>query len=120
MPSSDNAVTTEDSQKPASNDDATPRHPVPLGMHPPIFEVMASMRAMRRLRPDPVPEDLLRRVVEAASWAPNANHLQRYSFVVVTDRDQMARLGEIWRAVVGLYRETFLSVPRPDIEPDLW
>jgi nitroreductase len=93
---------------------------VPIGADAPIFEVMASMRAMRRLRPDPVPEELLEQVIEAATWAPSANHLQRFSFVVVTDRDQMARLAAIWQAVVGFYRQTFLSVPRPDIEPELY
>ena len=61
----------------ASNGDPAPRHPVPVGIDAPIFEVMASMRAMRRLRPDPVPEELLRQVIEAASWAPSANHFQR-------------------------------------------
>lgn len=94
------------------------RHPVPVGIDAPILEVMSSMRAMRRLRPDPVPEELLQQVIEAASWAPSANHLQRYSFVIVTDRDQIARLAAIWQAVVRLYRETFLSVPRSDVDPE--
>jgi nitroreductase len=99
---------------------STPRNPVPIGADAPIFEVMASMRAMRRLRPEPVPEELLDQVIEAATWAPNANHLQRFSFVVVTDRDQMARLAQTWRAVVGFYRDTFLSVPRPDMDPGVY
>ena len=37
----------------------------PVGVDAPILEVMSSMRAMRRLRPDPVPDELLRRVIEA-------------------------------------------------------
>jgi nitroreductase len=98
----------------------SPRDPVPVGVDAPIFEILASMRAMRRLKPDPVPDELLHQIVEAASWAPSANHQQRYSFVVVTDRDQIARLAGIWQAVVAFYRETFLSVPRSDIEPGLW
>jgi len=97
---------------------AATRHPVPVGIDAPILEVMASMRAMRRLRPDPVPEDLLEQIVEAGTWAPSANHLQRYAFVVVTDRDQIARLATIWQAVVRFYRATFLAVPRPDLEPE--
>lgn len=104
----------------AATADGSTVHPVPVGIDAPIFEVMASMRAMRRLRPDPVPDELLRQVVEAASWAPNANQLQRFSFVVVTDRRQMGRIAEIWQAVVGLYRETSLAVPRPDIQPDVY
>jgi nitroreductase len=94
------------------------RHPVPVGTDAPILEVMASMRAMRRLQPDTVPDELLQRLVEAASWAPSANHLQRYSFVVVTDREQIARVASIWQAVVRFYRETFLSVARTDVEPE--
>jgi nitroreductase len=104
----------------AATADAATVHPVPVGIDAPILEVMASMRAMRRLRPDPVPDELLAQVIEAASWAPSANHLQRFSFVVVTDRRQMGRIAEIWQAVVGLYRETFLAVPRPDIQPDVY
>ncbi len=87
-------------------------HPVPIGIDAPIFEVMASMRAMRRLRPDPVPDELLRQIIEAAHWAPSASHQQRYAFVVVTDRDVMARLAPIWRAVTRLYVRTFSQ--RPD------
>lgn len=78
------------------------------------------MRAMRRLRPDPVPDELVQQVIEAASWAGSANHLQRYSFVVVTDRDQMARLAEIWQAIVEFYQQTFLAVDRPDVEQDVY
>ena len=66
---------------------AEARGPVPMGRDAPIFGVMATMRAMRRLRPDPVPDALLRELIEAASWAPSASDLQRYSFVVVmTDK----------------------------------
>jgi nitroreductase len=113
-------VTTADQTPTAANDRPALGHSVPIGIDAPIFEVMASMRAMRRLRPEPVPEDLLHQVIEAASWAPSGNNLQRYSFVLVTDRDQIARLAAIWQPIVRFYRETFLKVPRPDIEPELW
>ena len=35
-----------------------------------VFEAMRTTRAVRRLRTDPVPDDVLRRVIEAATWAP--------------------------------------------------
>jgi nitroreductase len=112
-------ATAADQTPTAQSDGPALGHPVPIGIDAPIFEVMASMRAMRRLRPDPVPEELLRQVIEAASWAPSASDLQRYSFVLVTDRDQIARLAAIWQPVVRFYRETAFKVPRPDIEPEL-
>jgi nitroreductase len=74
-----------------------------VGEDAPVFEVMATMRAMRRLKPDPVPDEFLLRLVEAATWAPSGSNAQAYSFVVVTDRGQMARLAELWRRCVDLY-----------------
>jgi nitroreductase len=79
-----------------------------------MFEVMSTMRAMRRLKPDPVPDDLLTRVVEAATWAPSAANIQGYSFLVVTDRNVMTRLAELWRLVCDFYLDAFwLEYPDP-------
>jgi nitroreductase len=41
-------------------------HRVPVGADAPIFDVLKSMRAMRRLRPDPVPQEMLDQLIEAA------------------------------------------------------
>jgi nitroreductase len=86
---------------------------VPVGTDAPIMEVMATMRAMRRLKPDPVPDDLLDELVAAATWAPSGGNLQAYSFVVVTDRGQMARLAELWRVICDWYLATVATIP-PD------
>jgi nitroreductase len=83
---------------------------VPIGADAPILEVMATMRAMRRLKPDPVPDELLKQLVEAATWAPSGGNVQAFSFVVVTDRDQMARLAELWRVVCDFYLASFATV----------
>src|SRR3954452_16439257 len=69
----------------------------------PIFEVMSTMRAMRRLKPDPVPDELLTRLIEAATWGPSGSNEQGYEFVVVTDRDLMARLAKLWDRSVEAY-----------------
>src|SRR3979490_767293 len=67
------------------------------------FEIMSTMRAMRRLKPDPVPDELLIKLVEAATWAPSGSNLQSYEFVVVTDRSVMARLAKLWSRSVEAY-----------------
>ena len=79
---------------------------VALGEDAPILEVMATMRAMRRLKPDPVPDELLEKLVEAATWAPSGSNLQAFEFVVVTDRAVMAELAELWTKSVELYLKT--------------
>jgi nitroreductase len=76
---------------------------IPLGPDAPLMDVMATMRAMRRLKPDPVPHELLTEIVRAATWAPSGSDAQHYSYVVVTDRAQMAALGALWRDVVETY-----------------
>ena len=45
-----------------------------------IFEVMSTMRAMRRLKPDPVPDELINKILQAAQWAPSGGNTQRWRF----------------------------------------
>jgi nitroreductase len=60
---------------------------------------------MRRLKPDPVPRELLEKLVQAATWAPTGSNAQAYSFVVVDDREQMRRLAEPWMACMRFYEQ---------------
>jgi nitroreductase len=78
----------------------------PVGPDAPLLDVMATMRAMRRLKPDPVPDELLVKIVEAATWAPSGSNAQGFQFVVVTDRGQMAKLAEVWHKCVDDYLAT--------------
>ena len=66
----------------------------------PLFAVMATARAMRYLSPEPVPEELLRALVQAAMWAPSGHNAQGEHFVIVIDRATIARLATLWREVV--------------------
>jgi nitroreductase len=75
----------------------------------PIFEVMRTMRAMRRLKPDPVAPQLLQELVEAATWAPSASNTQAYTFLIVTDRAQMRALAEPWQACVDFYQRSAVA-----------
>ncbi len=88
----------------ATEPSAQPDDPVPVGPDAPIMDVLRTMRAMRRLKPDPVPRELLEQLVQAATWAPSAGDMQLYDFIVVTDRAQMAQLGRLWREAQGKYR----------------
>jgi len=73
-----------------------------------LYEAMRTLRAVRRLRPDPVPDDVLRRVLEAATWAPTGGNLQPWRIVVVRERARTTRLGalygERWAAYAAGHR----------------
>lgn len=76
---------------------------VAVGADAPILDVMSTMRAMRRLKPDPVPRETLERLVQAATWAPSGGNEQNYEFVVVDDRAVMGRLAGLWRRSCDAY-----------------
>ena len=56
-----------------------------------MFEVMSTMRAMRRLKPDPVPDELINKILQAAQWAPSGGNTQRWRFLVVKDPESRRR-----------------------------
>jgi len=79
-----------------------------------VFEIMHTCRAMRRLKPDPVPEDVLIRLVDAAIHAPSSSNAQNWRFVIVRDRAQKQRVAELWRAGAAWYGDTIgAAPPRP-------
>ncbi|MGW2231396.1 nitroreductase family protein [Streptomyces formicae] len=73
---------------------------------PSLFSTMSTMRAMRRIKPDPVPEAVLDQLVQAAVWGPSGGNMQCYEYVVVTDREVMARLAPLWERCVDAYLAT--------------
>ena len=60
---------------------------------PGIFEVMHSMRAMRRLKPDPVPDEVLHQVLDSAIRAPSGQNTQPWAFVVLRDAEKREFFG---------------------------
>jgi nitroreductase len=56
---------------------------------------------MRRLKPDPIPEDVQARILDAAIRAPSAGHSQNWRFLLVDDRSVRAELGEVYRECLG-------------------
>lgn len=71
-----------------------------------LFDVMYTCRAMRRLRPDPVPEETLLALVDAALHGPSGSNAQNWRFVIVRDRAQKERMRAIWQKTWGFYLET--------------
>ena len=58
-------------------------HNVPLSTD--VFDVMHSLRAMRRLKPDPVPDALIAKILRAGQAAASGGNTQRWKFLVLKD-----------------------------------
>ena len=53
---------------------------------PDLFEIMENCRAMRRLKPDPVPDELVAKILRAGISAPSGGNTQKWRFLVIKDR----------------------------------
>ena len=61
-----------------------------------LFEAMYSARALRRFKPDPVPDEIMTKVLDAAIRAPSGSNAQSWLFVVVKDAEKRRQLGAIY------------------------
>ena len=70
-----------------------------------IFEIMYSTRAMRRLKPDPIPEATLKKIVDAGIRAPSGGNMQDWAFILVreTERKRFIRdyYWNTWQKLMG-------------------
>ena len=62
-----------------------------------FFSVVRTQRAQRAFTAEPVPDDLVERVLEAATYAPSAENTQPWVFIVVRDDTARGRIGELNR-----------------------
>ena len=78
-----------------------------------MLEAIHSARAMRRFKPDPVPEPILTEVLDAAIRAPSAGNAQNWVFLVVRDAEQRRKLGVIYRKASDIASAMYAARGRP-------
>ncbi|MCK4222209.1 MAG: nitroreductase family protein [Dehalococcoidia bacterium] len=67
-----------------------------------LLELIRYRRSVRRFRSDPVPGEMVEKVLEAARHAPSAGNSQPWEFVVVEDPETKKKMS---RSIVSLYKE---------------
>jgi nitroreductase len=70
-----------------------------------LFEAIRTARAIRRLRPDPVPRALIRKVCEAGTFAPSGGNRQPWKFVAVTEPERRTWIADRYRPAFHRYAE---------------
>ncbi len=78
-----------------------------------VYEALYTTRAMRRVKPDPVPADVQRRILDAAIRAPTGGNAQSWRFLLVDAPEVKGRLGPIYRACL---EQLFDNVYKAQIE----
>ena len=88
-----------------------------------VYEALYTTRAMRRVKTDPIPEDVQQRILDAAIRAPSGGNTQNWRFLLVDDPAVKTKLGPIYRECLALLWETIYkdriaaAAERPD-DPD--
>lgn len=62
-----------------------------------LYEAISTLRSVRRLREDPIPDDVLQRILQAAAWAPSGGNVQPWRIVVVRDAQLRKQVGDLYR-----------------------
>src|SRR5215471_14186221 len=79
-----------------------------------LFEAMYSARALRRLKPDPVPDEIMSKILDAAIRAPSAGNSQLWVFIVVRDPELRRKLGLVYRKASEIAEAMYQARGRPD------
>jgi nitroreductase len=78
-----------------------------------LFEAIYTARALRKLKSDAVPEELLVRIVEAGTRAGSGGNAQRWTFLIVRDAEQRRKLGVIYRRGSDISEKVYAARGRP-------
>ena len=57
-----------------------------------VFEALYTTRAMRRVKEDPIPDEIIKSMIDSAIRAPSGSNRQDWRFVVVTDQEVRTQL----------------------------
>ena len=63
-----------------------------------LYEAMSTLRAVRRLKPDLIPAEVLNRVLQAAALAPTGGNVQPFRIIAVTEAHTKQALGTLYHA----------------------
>lgn len=74
-----------------------------------LYDAMSTLRAVRRLRPDPIPDDVIERVLQAACWSPTGGNQQPWRVIVVRSEEKKQALQEIYRPEWDTYVSGFMK-----------
>lgn len=66
-----------------------------------VFEALYTTRAMRRVKPDPIPVDVQKSILDAAIRAPSGGNSQAWRFLLVDSPEVRAQIAPIYRDCLG-------------------
>lgn len=81
-----------------------------------LTEALYTTRAMRRVKPDPIPEEVVAKILDAAIRAPSGGNAQNWRMIVVSDASVREKLGPVYRDAYAQLQETMYAGRREAAE----
>ena len=78
-----------------------------------LFEIMYSAGSIRRLRSDPIPDEIIAKVLDAAIRAPSGSNAQSWVFIVVKDPEIRKKLGAVYKKASGILMTLYAGATPP-------
>jgi nitroreductase len=78
-----------------------------------LFEAIYSARSLRRFKPDPVPDEVITKVLDAAIRAPSGSNQQSWEFIVIKDAAQRKKIGDVYRKGGGILMALYANRVKP-------
>jgi nitroreductase len=89
-----------------------------------ILEVISGRKSIRRFKTDPVPDEMIDKVLESARWAPTGENYQPWRFIVVRNQETRNKIGDLAKVgsgsrmtawyCMGHMQERFAAIEDPD------
>jgi nitroreductase len=89
-----------------------------------ILEIITSRKSIRRFKPDPVPDEMIDKILESARWAPTGENYQPWRFIVVRDQETRNKIGDLAKVgsgsrmtawyCMGHMQERFAAIEDPE------
>jgi F420 biosynthesis protein FbiB-like protein len=78
-----------------------------------LHTFLRSRRSIRRFKSDPIPNEMIQRILETANYAPSAHNMKPWRFVILTARKIKLLLA---KAITGKYEQDMITDGIPDID----
>jgi nitroreductase len=79
-----------------------------------LFEAIYSARSLRHFKPDPVPQELIERVLDAAIRASSGGNTQHWTFIVVRNAEKRRQLAALYRKASDYQSAVYAARPKPE------
>lgn len=77
-----------------------------------LLDFLRTRRSIRRFKPDPIPEQYIEKMIEAARWAPSGANAQPWEFIIVKDQKTKNTMAELFQEI----RKEYYAIEQTRVE----